>query len=585
MSTESKPKFKYAVLKRLWQYMYGYKWLLILALTLTLISNLLALVGPMLSGFAIDAIAPGKGLVNFDKVMYYTGYMVLFYVFSSFFSYLLALLMISLSQKISFKMRKDVFDKMAELPVGYFDRHQTGDLISRFTYDIDTINTSLSHDLIQIFTSIITVIGSLAMMIIISPILVTVFAVTIPVSILFTRFMTGKVRPLFRKRSAKLGELNGFVEEIVSGQKVIKAYHQEASMIDRFDEKNEEAVEAYYNAEFYSSSVGPSVNFINNLSLSLVSVFGAILFLFGRLTLGNLSSFVLYSRKFSGPINELANILSELQSAMAAAERVFKLIDEEPEAYDIEEAHVFDEVHGDVRFEKVSFEYVTGQTVIGDFSLEVEKGSLIAIVGPTGAGKTTLINLLMRFYDPTSGTIYLDGVDIKKATRKSLRLAYAMVLQDTWLFNGSIYENVAYGKKDATIEEVIEVCKASKIHNYITQLPQGYDTILNEDGINISQGQKQLLTIARAMLLNSKMLILDEATSNVDTRTELQIQDAMHRLMHGKTSFVIAHRLSTIQNADKILVVKDGNIVEQGTHDTLLELKGHYAELYYAQFS
>lgn len=565
--------------------MYGYKWLLILALTLTLISNLLALVGPMLSGFAIDAIAPGQGFVNFDKVKYYTGYMVLFYAFSSFFSYLLALLMISLSQKISFKMRKDVFDKMAELPVGYFDSHQTGDLISRFTYDIDTINTSLSHDLIQIFTSIITVVGSLIMMIIISPILVTVFAVTIPVSIFFTRFMTGKVRPLFRKRSAKLGELNGFVEEIVSGQKVIKAYHQEVSMIERFDEKNEEAIEAYYNAEFYSSTVGPSVNFINNLSLTLVSVFGAILFLLGRLTLGNLSSFVLYSRKFSGPINELANILSELQSAMAAAERVFRLIDEKPETYDIANAHVFDEVHGNVRFEHVNFGYVQGQTVIGDFSLEVKKGSLIAIVGPTGAGKTTLINLLMRFYDPTSGTIYLDGVDIKKATRKSLRLAYAMVLQDTWLFNGTIYDNVAYGKKDATIEEVIEVCKASKIHNYITQLPQGYDTILNEDGINISQGQKQLLTIARAMLLDSKMLILDEATSNVDTRTELQIQDAMHRLMHGKTSFVIAHRLSTIQNADQILVVKDGNIVEQGTHETLLKMKGHYSELYNAQFA
>lgn len=585
MKAESKPKFKYAVLKRLWKYMYGYKWLLILALTLTLISNLLALVGPMLSGFAIDAIEPGKGLVNFDQVKYFTGLMVLFYVFSSFFSYLLALLMISLSQKISFKMRKDVFEKMAELPIGYFDRHQTGDLISRFTYDIDTINTSLSHDLIQIFTSIITVIGSLVMMIIISPILVTVFAVTIPISILFTRFMTGKVRPLFRKRSAKLGELNGFVEEIVSGQKVIKAYHQEVSMIERFDEKNDEAVGAYYNAEFYSSTVGPSINFINNLSLSLVSVFGAILFLFGQLTLGNVSSFVLYSRKFSGPINELANILSELQSAMAAAERVFKLIDEEPETYDIEGAHVFDDVKGNVKFDHVNFGYVPGQTIIGDFSLEVEKGSLIAIVGPTGAGKTTLINLLMRFYDPTSGTIFLDGVDIKKATRKSLRLAYAMVLQDTWLFNGTIYENVAYGKKDATLEEVIEVCKASKIHNYISQLPQGYDTILNEDGINISQGQKQLLTIARAMLLNSKMLILDEATSNVDTRTELQIQDAMHGLMHGKTSFVIAHRLSTIQNADKILVVKDGNIVEQGTHDTLLKMDGYYSELYYAQFA
>jgi ATP-binding cassette subfamily B protein len=398
--------------------------------------------------------------------------------------------------------------------------------------------------------------------------------------------MTGKTRPLFRKRSAKLGELNGFVEEIISGQKVIKAYHQEDVMIERFDEKNNESVEAFFNAEYYSSMVGPSVNFVNNLSLTLVSVFGAILYLLGNLSIGNVSSFVLYSRKFSGPINELANISSELQSALAAAERVFRVIDEPTEPKDDSDAIELTEmeIKGDVEMKGLKFGYLPDKIIINDLNLSAKSGDLVAIVGPTGAGKTTLINLLMRFYDPQGGSITIDGIDVSHLTRKSLRKAFAMVLQDTWLFQGTIFENIAYGKKEATLEEVIEVAKAAKIHTYIMHLPNGYDTVLNEDGINISQGQKQLLTIARAMLLDAKMLILDEATSNVDTRTELQIQDAMRQLMKGKTCFVIAHRLSTIQNADTILVVDGGNIVEQGTHHALLEKKGLYAEMYYSQF-
>lgn len=572
------------ILPRLWKYLARYKWLLLLAVLLTVFSNLFALVGPLLSGYAIDAIGPGKGAVRFERVFFYAGWMVGFYALSSLLSYILSVLMIRLSQKVVYQMRREVVDKLLSLPVGFFDRTQTGDIVSRISYDIDTVNASLSNDLLQICTSFITVFGSLLMMLLISPLLVLVFAVTVPLSILFTKYMTGRVRPLFRKRSAKLGELNGFVEEIVSGYRTIKAYHQEDTMTGRFDECNEEAVQAYYNADYYGSMTGPGVNFINNLSLSLISVFGALLFLFGRLTLGNLSSFVLYSRKFSGPINEMANIISELQSAFAAAERVFRLIDEEPEPADAPGALPLGETAGAVSVRHVDFGYTPGRMILHDLRLEAPPGSLIAVVGPTGAGKTTLINLLMRFYDPQSGQICVDGRDIREVTRKSLRLSYTMVLQDTWLFSGTVFENLAYGKKDATMEEVVAAAKAAKIHHTISQLPQGYDTVIDDDGVNLSKGQKQLLTIARAMLLDAHMLILDEATSNVDTQTEKEIQRAMQKLMKGKTCFVIAHRLSTIQNADQILVIDGGRVIEQGNHEELLARKGFYAELYRSQF-
>ena len=579
-----KPKDRKKVLLRLWTYLYAHKWMSLGAVLLTVGSNLLALLGPMLSGRAIDAIGVEPGQADFPTIFLYCGLMVAFYAVSSLLSYILSILMIQLSQKIVYQMRQQVFNRLTELPVGYFDTHQTGDIVSRISYDIDTVNASLSNDLVQIAASVITVVGSFLMMVLISPVLVLVFAVTIPMSILFTRYMTRKVRPLFHMRSVRLGELNGFVEENITGQKTTKAYHQEETMISRFDEKNKAAVDSYYNADYYGGMTGPSVNFINNLSLAFVSIFGAILYLWGHLSIGDLSSFVLYSRRFSGPINEAANILSELQSACAAAERVFRLIDEEPEPADAPGAVEAVHVRGDVAMDHVHFGYDPDKTIIHDLSLHAPPGGLTAIVGPTGAGKTTLINLLMRFYDPQSGSITLDGADIRQITRKSLRLSYAMVLQDTWLFTGTIFDNLAYGKKDAKLEDVQAAAKAARIHRYIMSLPQGYDTVLDESGMNISQGQKQLLTIARAMLLDAKMLILDEATSNVDTRTEIQIQAAMRELMKDKTCFVIAHRLSTIQNADNILVVRDGDIVEQGTHQQLMERGGFYASLYNSQF-
>ena len=578
-----RPKKKY-ILLRLWKYLYQFKHLMLLAALLTVASNLLALVGPMLSGYAIDAIEPGQGSVVFHEVFYYAALMICFYIISSVMSYFLAIIMIKLSRSVVFLMRSDVFNKLSKLPVGFFDRHQAGDLISIISYDIDVINASLSTDLLQICTSIITVTGSLIMMLTISPILVLVFVVTIPVSIFFTRYMSQKVRPLFRKRSAKLGELNGYVEEMIGGHKTTKAYNREEVMIKHFDEKNKEAIDAYYYADYYGSMTGPSVNFINNLSLALISVFGTILYLFGHMSLGDISSFVLYSRKFSGPINELANIIAELQSAFSAAERVFRLIDEPQEPADAPDAIELIDVEGNVELDHVKFGYNPEKIIIHDLTLKADHGNVIAIVGPTGAGKTTIINLLMRFYDVNDGAIYIDGNEIMQITRKSLRLAYTMVLQDTWLFHGTIYENIAYGRENVTLDEVKEVAKAAKIHNYIMQLPEGYDTILSDNGINISKGQKQLLTIARAMLLDSKMLILDEATSNVDTQTEKRIQEAMLSLMKDKTCFVIAHRLSTIQNADLILVVRDGNIVEQGTHNELMRQRGFYSELYNSQF-
>ncbi len=579
-----KPKDRRKVLLRLWGYIYAHKWMAFAAVLLTVASNLLALLGPYLSGQAIDAIGLSKGGVDFPTVFFFCGLMVLFYAISSVLSYVLSILMIKLSQKIVREMRQQVFDRLTLLPVKYFDQHQTGDIVSHLSYDIDTVNASLSNDLLQIAASAITVVGSLVMMIAISPMLVLVFAVTIPLSVMFTRYMTKKVRPLFHKRSVMLGELNGFVEEIISGQKTTKAYHQEATQTRRFDVKNKAAVDAYYNADYYGAMTGPSVNFINNLSLAFISMFGSILFLLQRISIGDLSSFVLYSRRFSGPINEMANIVSELQSACAAAERVFDLMDQATEPEDAPDAVELSHVEGDVRMEGVQFGYNPEKTIIHNLDLHAPPGGLTAIVGPTGAGKTTLINLLMRFYDPDQGRIVLDGRDIQDITRRSLRLSYAMVLQDTWLFTGTVFENLAYGKKDARREDVEAAAKAARIHKYIMGLPMGYDTILDENGVNISQGQKQLLTIARAMLLDAKMLILDEATSNVDTRTEQQIQAAMRTLMKDKTCFVIAHRLSTIQNANNILVVRDGDIVEQGTHQQLMEKQGFYAGLYNSQF-
>lgn len=572
------------VIIRLLSYMKDFKWYLLLALLLTLSGNAFNLVGPLLSGKAISYIEPGKGGVKFDKVFYIAFLMLILYLVSSVLSYLLSLLMIYISRKVVYKMRKDVFEKITTLPVGFFDINPTGDIISRMSYDIDTVNTSLSTDLVQIFASSFTVIGSFIMMLVISPYLVLVFVLTVPMSVFLTRFITKRTQPLFKARSARLGDMNGFVEEMISGQKTLRAYNSEETTVNKFYAFNVDAAEAYYKSEYYGSMSGPSVNFINNLSLSLISVFGAIMYLKRMIVLGDIASFVLYSRKFSGPINEMANIISEFQSALAAAERVFKLLDLESEKEDDPDAETLNNVKGVVELKNVNFSYVANKPIIKNLSFFAPEGSLIAIVGRTGAGKTTLINLLMRFYDVDSGVITVDGKPIEGVTRKSLRLSYAMVLQDTWLFSGTIFENIAYGKKDATMEEVVNAAKAAKIYSFIEHLHQGYDTVLSDDATNISKGQKQLLTIARAMLIDAKILILDEATSNVDTGTEIKIQQAMRNLMKDKTCFVIAHRLSTIKNADMILVVEDGNIVEMGNHNELIRLKGLYHEMYYSQF-
>lgn len=585
-----------AVIKRISTYMLKHKLLVLSAIAVMLTSNILALAAPKLSGIAIDAIELGAGRVDLDTVTLYCALMVGCYAISAAMSYLLAFIMTTLSKKIVYRMRKQVFDRLMELPVNFFDTHATGDIISHISYDIDVVNASVSHDLLQIMTSIITVVGSLAMMISIAPILITVFLFTVPASIIFAKWKTGKTRPLFRLRSAKLGELNGYAEEMLSGHKSIKAYDREGEIISRFDTKNDDAVTACYNAEYQSAMMGPMVNYINNISISLVTMLGGIFlmlttklgsalpFIF-RIGLGDISAFVQYSRKFSGPINEFANILHEIQSACAAAERVFRIIDEPTEKPDAENAIELENAEGRVDIDSVKFGYVPEKTIIKNLSLSVPKGSTVAIVGPTGAGKTTIINLLMRFYDVDSGSIMIDGTDIYEIKRDSLRKAYTMVLQETWLFYGTIFENITYGKKDATMEDAVRVAKAAKIHTYIKSLPDGYNTLLSDDGVNISKGQKQLITIARAMLADSPVLILDEATSNVDSRTEIKIQEAMHSLMENRTCFVIAHRLSTVKNADMILVFKDGNVIEQGNHDELMGLGGFYASLYNSQFA
>jgi len=581
---EAKKIDRKQLLLRMWRYLGRNRLLLLLAVFFSITGSVLALYGPKLSGVALDAIDLGRGKVDFDTVFRCAVLMAICYVLSAIFSYFLHFVMVRLSRAVTKQMRQDIFRNLITLPVSYFDKYQPGDIISTITYDVATVNQSLSADLVQILHSIVTVTVSFIMMLTIAPQLVVVFAITVPATFFFTRWLTKLVRPLFRRRSAKLGALNGFVEEMLSGQKTIRAYGREKAVLQEFDRKNDEAIHAFTTAEANGTMTGPAVNFINNASMALVSVFGAVMLLNGQVTLGDLNSFVQYSRKFSGPINEFANIIAELQSALAAAERIFTLIDAESEPADALDAEVLTQVQGDVRLEDVDFSYEPGKPIIEKLNLHAKPGSLTAIVGPTGAGKTTIINLLMRFYDVDGGKILVDGHDIRNVTRDSLRKAYTLVLQDTWLFHGTIFENIAYGKPDATMEEVVAAAKAAHIHSYISRLPQGYHTVLSDNGTSISKGQKQMLTIARAMLLDAHMLILDEATSNVDTRTEHHIQAAMRNLMKGKTCFVIAHRLSTIQSADHILVLDKGQVTEQGTHKTLMAQKGLYYNLYQSQF-
>ena len=581
---KEKPKDARGTLRRILAYVMEYRLTLAVIMVLVIIGNVLSLLGPKLAGKAISAAAAGKGNVDFSLVYTYAWQMLLCYVSSSLLTFAVNIGMMRTGRFIAKKLRGDVFDKLMEMPVSYFDQNQAGDIISRVSYDIDVISTCISADIVQILTSVVTVAGAFAMMAYISPALTAITLITIPLAVGYTRHMNKIARPLFAKRSASYGRMNGFVEEKFSGHRTIQGYAQEDQVSGAFREINQGAANAFYNADSVGRRVGPSVNFINNLGLALVGTLGSVLYLGGKIDLGEISSFVLYSRKFSGPINEIANITNEIYSGLAAAERVFQLLDAQEEAADVENARELTSVRGEVRLRDVDFGYTPDRTILHGVDLQADPGKLIAIVGPTGAGKTTIINLLMRFYDAQAGDCRVDGHDMYALTRSSLRRAYAMVLQDTWLFRGTVYENIAYGKENATREEVVSAAKAARIHGYIMQLPQGYDTVISEDGGNISKGQKQLMTIARAMLYDAKMLILDEATSNVDTTTERRIQKAMRELMADKTCFVIAHRLSTIQHADNILVIDQGRVVEQGTHEALMAKKGAYYKLYAAQF-
>ena len=583
------------LLARLGKYVFHEWYLFIPAILFTLISNQLALMGPRFSGAAIDAITDTAG-VQFDSMWANVIRMIMCYAGSALLAYVLAVIMVHLGQRIVYRMRKQVFDKLLTLPVGYFDTHPTGDIISHLSYDIDTLNATLSHDLVQIMTSVYTVLGSLYFMWQISKPMILIFAVTVPISILLAAIRAKKVKPLFRARAKKYGELNGYAEEMLSGMRTISVYGKEDVISERFSARNKEAMDFSYKAEYYGSAMGPTMNLMNNLSISLVAMIGGILYMLsvgGKveegtlffITLGGIAQFVQYSRKFVGPINEFANIMHEFQSAFSAAERIFAIIDEEPEKADSESPISLPNPRGEVELDSVNFGYIPERMILKDFSVKAKAGQTVAIVGPTGAGKTTVINLLMRFYDVNSGEIRLDSVPIYDMRRDELRAAYTMVLQDSWLFSGTIYENIIYGKENATRDEVEAAARAARISSYIERLPDGYDTVLADGGNNISKGQRQLITIARAILSDAPMLILDEATSNVDSRTEIQIQKALATLMQGRTSFVIAHRLSTIQNADIILVVRDGRITESGTHSELLSLGGFYSKLYNSQFT
>lgn len=581
---KEKPKNARKSLRRLLKYMFEYAWLVLLLLICAFLSNIGNLLGPNYAGKAITAASAGKGMVDMQLVVHYGLLMLLVYVGSNLLSFLVNIGMMHVGRYVARNMRRDVFNKLMELPVGYFDKHLAGDIISRVSYDIDVVSTSLSSDVVQILTSVVTVVGSFTMMCFVSPPLVLCMVFTIPASILFTRYMSKKTRPLYRVRSLAYGEMNGFAEEMFTGQKTILAYAHEDYVCDRFEEINRNAAEAYRDADGLGMTMGPTVGLINNIGLSAIGLGGALLYMNGIVGLGQISSFILYSRKFSGPINEISNIVNEIFSALAAAERVFQLLDETEEVKDKVNATTLVSAKGEVEVKDVEFGYLKNKTVIHDFSMLANPGETVAIVGHTGAGKTTIINLLMRFYDPEKGAIYVDGKENAAYTLKSLRKNYSMVLQDTWVFNGTIFDNIAYGKENATMEEVINAAKAAHIHNYIMRLPQGYDTVISEDGGNISKGQKQLITIARAMLYDTSMLILDEATSNVDTATERKVQAAMRTLMAGKTCFIIAHRLSTIRNADNILVMEHGDVIEQGNHDYLMSRKGAYYKLYSSQF-
>lgn len=577
-----KPRDAKNTLKRLWWYLSEHKIRLFLVLFLVAITSVLTLVGPYLIGKAIDNYIIPR---DFNGLFRLLILMAAIYVLMSLFTWLQSRTMINVAQLTIRNMRKDAFDKLQILPVSFFDARPRGDIMSRLTNDIDLINNALSSSLTQIFSSIITLIGTVILMLWLSPLLTGVSMITVPIMLITTNIVTRHTRRYFSEQQRVLGMLNGFAEENISGQKVVKAFVREAKEIERFEVTNQELKNVGIKAQIYSGIMGPLMNVLNNIGFAIVALSGGWLAVKQIITIGTIAAFINYTRQFTRPLNELANQINTIQSAIASAERLFEIMDEPPEPPDPPDAIELKSVKGDVEFRNVSFSYKSDEAVLKNISFHAHPGQTIALVGPTGVGKTSIINLLARFYDPDSGDIFIDGYNIQKITRKSLRSSLGIVLQDTYLFSESVKDNIRYGRLDATDEEVKAAARLANAEQFILNLPQGYDTILSEDGGDLSQGQRQLLAIARAILADPAILILDEATSSVDTRTEQHIQEAMYKLMKGRTSFVIAHRLSTIRKADMILVIDDGEIIERGNHVQLLRQKGFYYNLYMSQFA
>lgn len=589
-----KPKDFKTTFKRLLSYLKSFIFQLIAVILIAILGTSFSILGPKIMGMATTEIFQGvlkkmqgvpEASINFDYILRIILILGVLYILSAIFTYIQQIIMVSIAQKTVYNMRNDINDKLSRLPLKFFDTHTHGEILSRVTNDVDNISNTLQQSITQLITSLITFIGIGVMMLIISPVMTLILVVSLPLYFLVTKTIAKYSQKYFLEQQKVLGELNGHIEELYTGHKIVKAFSMEEKSIKDFDVINEKLYNTGWRAQFISGIIMPLINFISNIGYVLITVAGGILAMKNTIQIGDVQAFIQYSGEFTHPIVQTANIANILQSTIASAERVFELLDEVEEIPDSENNKTIKEPRGEVVFENVQFGYKAEETLIKDMNIDVKPGQTIAIVGPTGAGKTTLVNLLMRFYEIDDGKITIDGIDIRDLQRGDLRSIFGMVLQDTWLFNGTIKENIAYGRKNATDEEIIDAAKTAHVDHFIRTFPDGYDTILGEEASNISQGQKQLITIARAILADPAILILDEATSSVDTRTEVYIQKAMKSLMKGRTSFVIAHRLSTIKYADLILVMNNGSIIERGNHNELLAQGGFYEELYNSQFS
>ena len=589
---EKAKDFKGTIAK-LFRYLKPYYFKLVIVIIFAAASTVFSIVGPKILAKATDKLSEGimakvsgTGGIDFEYIGYIIWILVGLYLVSALFSYIQGFITSTISQRVAYDLRTSISKKMDRMPLSYFDRHTSGDILSRVTNDIDTIAQSLNQSMSQVITSSVTVVGIFIMMLSISPQMTIIAVCVLPVSMLLISIVMKRSQKYFAKQQQALGDVNGHIEEMYGGHNVVKAFNGEEASVKQFDEYNDSLYESAWKSQFFSGLMQPITNFVGNVGYVAVCLLGGVLAGGGNISIGDIQAFIQYVRQFNQPISQLAQTMNMLQSTAAAAERVFEFLDEEElekETPKITKDEL-EKIKGSVTFADVNFGYLKDQTIINDFSLHVHSGQTVAILGPTGAGKTTIVKLLMRFYELNGGTIFIDGKDIRDFARKDLRSLFGMVLQYTWLLNGTIKENLMYSKLDASDQEVQEACKVAYVDHFVQTLEEGYDTVINEESSNISQGQKQLLTIARAFLKDPKILILDEATSSVDTRTEVLIQKGMERLMEGRTSFVIAHRLSTIRDADTIIVMKDGDIVELGNHESLLEKDGFYASLYRSQF-